>query len=68
MWISNIDLSAAKELKISGYTLFRPLARQLNDSYDSAILNNVLFEPLRDYKTFKFLIKAGSLNEGDEKK
>ena len=68
MWINNIDLSATKELKISGYTLFRPLARQLNDSYNSAILNNVIFEPLRDYKTFKFLIKAGSLNGGDEKK
>ena len=41
MWINNIDLSANKDLKISGYTLFRPLARQLNDSYNSAILNNV---------------------------
>jgi len=68
LWISDINLSAAKELKITGYTLFRPLARQLNDSYKSAILNNVTYELLRDYKSFKFLIDITNLNEGDEKK
>ncbi len=68
MWISDINLSASKELKISGYTLFRPLARQLNDSYDSAILNNVTYELLRDYKAFKFSINTGTINEGEDKK
>ncbi len=71
VWISSIKMDLNKNLKLGGYTLSRPVAKELSDSYNGAVLQNIIYEPLRETRTFKFSIDAGILPGGmtnDEKK
>ena len=61
LWISQINLDANKNMKINGYTMSRPVVKELSDSYNGSILQNILYDPLRDFRTFKFSINAGNL-------
>lgn len=62
LWISDLKLNADNNLQISGYTLSRTVARELSDSYKKSLLESIVYEPLRDYRAFKFLIDAGNNN------
>ncbi len=64
MWIGQIALDQNHNLKISGYTLSRIPVKTLSDSYKKSLLKNIIFEPLRDYRVFKFSIDAGNLIGG----
>ena len=57
-------------LSWAGFTFSRIVVKELSDSYNGAILQNILYEPLRDTRTFKFSINAGNLMGGvqNEKK
>ena len=70
LWISSINLSADKSWQVSGYTLSRIVVRELSDSYKQSLLQNIVYEPLRDYRAFKFLIDSGKHNmvKGGNKK
>lgn len=68
LWISNFRLDQDKHVQINGYTLSRQPVRELSDSYRQSLLQNIIFEPLRDYRAFKFLIVADGENNITEGK
>lgn len=70
LWINDLKLDANKSWQVSGYTLSRPVVRELSDSYNQSLLQNIIYEPLRDYRAFKFLIDSGKNNtvKGGNKK
>lgn len=71
LWINKLLMDKQKNIKLEGFTFSRIIVKELSDSYNGAILQNILYEPLRDTRTFKFSIDAGNLIGGvktDEKK
>jgi Tfp pilus assembly protein PilN len=64
LWISNLAYDQLQNLKIEGYTLSRPLVRQLSDSYKLSTLQSIIFDPVKDMRSFKFSIDAGRIVEG----
>ena len=70
MWMNELTMDKQKDLKLGGFTFSRIIVKELSDSYKGAILQNIVYEPLRDTRTFKFLINAGNLMGGkpDEEK
>ena len=64
LWISNLSYDQLQNLKIEGYTLSRPLVRQLSDTYKLSILQSIIFDPVKDMRSFKFSIDAGKIVEG----
>ena len=71
MWMNQLTMDKQKNVKLGGFTFSRIVVKELSDSYKGAILQNILYEPLRDTRAFKFLINAGNLMGGiknEEKK
>ncbi len=71
MWMNQLAMDKQKNVKLGGYTFSRIIVKELSDSYNGAILQNILFEPLRETRAFKFSIDAGNLmggNQNEEKK
>ena len=70
MWMNQLTMDKQKNVKLGGYTFSRIIVKELSDSYNGAILQNILFEPLRETRAFKFSIDAGNLMGGkqDEEK
>jgi hypothetical protein len=64
LWISQVNIDAAKNLKLRGYTFSRSVVKELSDSYNSSLLQNIIYEPLRDTRSFKFSVDAGNLMGG----
>ena len=64
LWISNLSYYQLQNLKIEGYTLSRPLVRQLSDTYKLSIIQSIIFDPVKDMRSFKFSIDAGRIVEG----
>ncbi|MCK4797044.1 MAG: hypothetical protein KAT05_06655, partial [Spirochaetes bacterium] len=64
LWISNLAYDQLQNLKIEGYTLSRPLVRQLSDTYKLSTLQSIIFDPVKDMRSFKFSIDAGKIVEG----
>ena len=67
IWINHLSYKNQNDLKVEGFTLNRAEARRLSDSYKAATLNSVVFEPIREMRTYKFSIAAGQLIEGSVK-
>ena len=70
LWMNQLTIDKQKNLKLGGFTFSRIVVKDLSDSYNGAILQNILYEPLRDTRAFKFSINAGNLMGGvqNEKK
>ena len=71
LWISDLKINADKSWQVSGYTLSRMYVKELSDSYEQSLLQNIIYEPLRDYRAFKFLIDSGNnrtVKGGNKKK
>lgn len=71
LWLSQLTMDDNKNLKLSGYTLSRAVVKKLSDSYNGSILQNIIYEPLRRIRIFKFSIDGGNLAGGksnEEKK
>jgi Tfp pilus assembly protein PilN len=64
LWMSNLRFNQTQNLKLEGYTLSRPLVRQLSDSYNLSTLQNIIFDPIKDMRSFKFSIDAGKIVKG----
>jgi hypothetical protein len=65
MWISSINMDERKDLVVSGYTFSRRRVKDLADAYIGSILENIIYDPLRDTRAFKFKIDAGIIPEGN---
>lgn len=61
LWISDVNIDQNKNIKVAGYTFSRPVVKELSDSYKRATLQNIMFEPMREVRAFKFSIDAGNL-------
>ncbi|MDR3610457.1 MAG: hypothetical protein P4L27_07845 [Ignavibacteriaceae bacterium] len=70
LWISKITMDERKDLGIAGYTFSRRRVKDLADAYNGSTLENIIFDPLRDTRAFKFKIDAGIIpaGEGNETK
>ena len=66
IWIRHLSYRNQDDLKIEGYTLNRKNARKLSDSYNGAILENVIYDPIKNTRYFKFSISAGSVIQGEK--
>jgi hypothetical protein len=64
MWMNHLTMDEQKNVKLGGFTFSRIVVKDLSDSYNGAILQNILYEPLRDTRAFKFSIDAGNLMGG----
>jgi hypothetical protein len=64
VWIRHLSFKNQSNLKLEGYTLDRTVARKLSDSYNTALLESVTFDPIRDTRYFKFSIASASLEKG----
>lgn len=64
IWFTGVDLDAKKNLKVSGYALYRSLLTRLSYSYSEALLSEIVYEPLRDYKSYKFNLSTKLENAG----
>ena len=64
MWINNITLDEKRDLGIIGYTFSRRRVKDLADAYNSSILQNIIYEPLRNTRAFKFKVDAGIIPGG----
>jgi len=64
IWINHLSYKNQDNLKVEGFTVNRAEARKLSDSYKAAILNSIVFEPIREMRSYKFSIAAGQLIQG----
>jgi hypothetical protein len=64
LWMSNLAYDNLQNLKIEGYTLSRLLVRQLSDSYNLSTLQSIIFDPVKNMRSFKFSIDAGKIVKG----
>lgn len=64
LWMSSLKMDINKNAKLNGFTLSRPVVKELSDSYNGSVLENIIYEPLRETRTFKFSIDAGNLLGG----
>jgi Tfp pilus assembly protein PilN len=64
IWMSELNMDANKNVKLSGFTFSRRAVRELSDSYKGATLKSITFEPLRDTRSFRFSIDAGNVLGG----
>jgi hypothetical protein len=64
LWMSSLKMDISKNIKLGGFTLSRPMVKELSDSYNGSVLENIIYEPLRETRTFKFSVDAGNLLGG----
>ena len=65
IWISSITMNEKKNLNVAGYTFSRRRVKDLADTYNGSTLENIIYEPLRETRAFKFKVDAGIIPEGD---
>jgi hypothetical protein len=65
MWISSINMDEQKDLLITGYTFSRRKVKDLADAYKGSVLENIIYDPLRETRAFKFKVDAGIIPVGD---
>lgn len=53
-WISKLENPGPGQLAINGYSLTRSVLTEFADSNDSAVLKNILYEPLREKGAFSY--------------
>lgn len=64
IWMSGVNMDVNKNLKLSGFTFSRPMVKELSDMYNGSVLQNIVYEPLRDMRSFKYTVDAGNLLGG----
>jgi chaperonin cofactor prefoldin len=66
-WITQLQNSSKEEsnLTMSGYSLSRTVLTEFVDENNFSLLNNIIYEPLRDYRAFEFNLE---LNFGPKEK
>jgi len=56
LWFSQLLMEPNYTMAISGFTYSRPAIKTLSDTYPQSLLESIVYEPLRDTRTFKFKI------------
>lgn len=56
LWFSGLLMNQSRDFRITGFTFSRPAVKTLSDSYPGALLESIIYEPLRDMRTFKFTV------------
>ncbi len=56
IWFTGLTTDASLKLNLTGYAMGRDVLTKLSYSYNDALLSGIIFEPLRDYKAYKFNI------------
>ncbi|MGE5679676.1 MAG: hypothetical protein ACM34K_02235 [Bacillota bacterium] len=67
IWFTKLTLDRSRALKLSGYALGRNVLTRLSYSYSDALLSGIIYEPLREYKAYKFDINTSLNNAGVKK-
>lgn len=67
VWISQITMDQSKNLKVAGYAFSRMSTKELSDSYDGALLQHMTYDPLRNLRTFKFLVEQAGVSSEKKK-
>jgi hypothetical protein len=68
MWINSLNVEANKTVNISGFGLSRSVLTEFADSYNTSLLKNIKYEPLRNSNTYKFDMTFDLLNTTGSKK
>lgn len=55
-WVSNIETKNVEDLTIKGYSLSRSVLTEFAENNNSSILQNVLYEPLREKNAFAYIL------------
>ena len=55
-WVSNIEANNVEDLTIKGYSLSRSVLTEFAENNNSSILQNVLYEPLREKNAFAYIL------------
>lgn len=53
-WVTSIQNLPQNQIRINGYSLSRSVLTEFADYYNSAILENITYEPLRESNAFSF--------------
>lgn len=56
MWVTSITNDAADNITINGYAISRGVLTEFANSYENALLKNVVYEPLRKKNSYKYTI------------
>ncbi|MFA3784209.1 hypothetical protein ABRY23_14205 [Melioribacteraceae bacterium 4301-Me] len=65
-WVTKLDDSENKEIKITGYSLSRSVLTEFAQYANRAVLKNINYEPLRDKTAFSYTI-GFKINEDSNK-
>ncbi|MCX6150383.1 MAG: hypothetical protein NTX22_07685 [Ignavibacteriales bacterium] len=68
MWINSIGVDQNKTVAVSGFGLSRSVLTEFADSYNTSLLKNIRYEPLRTSKAYKFELSFDLLNLSGGKK
>ena len=55
-WVSNLSGSEEQLVSVKGYALSRDVLTEFVDNSNSSLLNTVIYEPLRDTKTYLYTL------------
>lgn len=67
MWLTNISSDGKKTVVVVGYGMNRPVLTEFSDKYNTSLLKNINYEPLRNKKAYKFTLTFDLLNFLDRK-
>jgi hypothetical protein len=62
-WVTHIETSSTNEILLRGYSLSRSSLTEFAREHESSILNDVLYEPLREKNAFSYSVNLLLINE-----
>jgi hypothetical protein len=63
-WVSNLETNTDKVVALKGYALSRNVLTEFVENSDAALLNTVIYEPLRDTKTYSYTLNFNLTTDG----
>ncbi len=63
-WVSNLETNSDKVVALKGYALSRNVLTEFVENSDAALLNTVIYEPLRDTKTYSYTLNFNLTTDG----
>lgn len=63
-WVSNLETNLDKVVSLKGYALSRNVLTEFVEKSDAALLNTVIYEPLRDTKTYSYTLNFNLTTDG----
>ncbi len=63
-WVSNLDSDLDQKVTLKGYALSRNVLTEFVDNSNSSALNTVIYEPLRETKTYSYTLNFNINSNG----